>query len=527
MRAAVAAFVAGALLTATAAQAATDVPVVATRLGRVSGIAQGSSRAYLGLPFAQPPVGDLRWRAPAAPRAWTGVRDGSRFSANCYQADAGRFGPYTPEFMSGPPVSEDCLYLNVWAPATAATRLPVLVWIHGGGFGGGSGSIPIYNGANLAARGAVVVTINYRVGPFGFMAHPGLSAESPDGVSGNYGLLDMVAALRWVQDNIASFGGDPRRVTVAGQSAGAMAINALLLSPAAKGLFAGAITESGTAAGRVALTLPEAEAEGVKLAGKVGAQSVADLRAIAPDVILKESGSGPPRPTGPRPLRMVPNVDGKVIVGDPFDPRTPLLNPVPQLSGYNRDEGRGVTRGTRRTPAEFETWVRAQFGGQADRLLALYPHATDAEATASGDLLPRDLTTVTHALFGEERARTAGTAFYPYLFEHIYPGPESKMYGTFHTAEVPYVFGVLDQQGRPFTDEDRRISSRVQDYWLAFMRSGAPAAPGLAPWPKSRTGGSEVMALGDRFGAIPAASTPERAAALRDLVLEQGFRAFL
>jgi para-nitrobenzyl esterase len=502
-------------------------PVVATVQGQVSGVRQAGAEAFLGIPFARPPVGALRWREPMKLEPWRGVRDGSKFGANCYQAPAQRFGPYTPEFMiDASPVSEDCLYLNVWRPAGGGKDLPVLVWIHGGGFGGGSGSIPIYDGARLAAKGAVVVTINYRVGAFGFLAHPALSAESPLGTSGNYGLLDMIAALQWVRDNAARFGGDPVRVTVAGQSAGAMAINGLMLSPFAKGLFARAVAESGTAAGSVVIGRADAEREGQALATKLGASTAADLRRLPAQAVLDASGAGPPVAGAPPRPRLGPVVDGKVLPADPNDPTRPLSVNAPFLTGYNRDEGRGVTLGQASTPAAFEQAVRAGFGPFADRVLALYPHATDAEATASAALLPRDMVTTTLAAWAQARARVSGQRLYVYLFEHPYPGPEAAQFGTFHTAEVPYLFGVLDQQGRPFTDDDRRISDRVQAYWLKFMRSGDPNGQGLPAWPAARDGALEVMRLGDRFAAEPAASTPERLTLLREVVAAQGYAAF-
>jgi len=501
--------------------------VISTAYGSVSGIVEGGSHAYLGLPFGKPPVGELRWRAPEKPEAWTGVRDGSKFGANCYQAEARRFGPYTPEFMiDSSPVSEDCLYLNVWTPAQGGTRLPVLVFIHGGGFGGGSGSIVIYNGARLAAQGAVVVTVNYRVGAFGFLAHPALR-EGPDGTSGNYGLLDMVASLEWVRDNIAAFGGDPASVTVAGQSAGAMAINALLVSPQAQGLFHRVITESGTAGGRVAVPLDEAERSGSGLADKLGARTAAELRAVSAAALLEASGSGPPQPGAPPRPRLVPVVDGKVVVSDPNDPRVAPLSKVPQMSGYNRDEGRGVTLGQSSTPADFMAKVRERYGAFANRILEAYPHATDAEATQSAYLLPRDTTTVTHAVFGQLRSQSSGQPFYPYLFEHVYPGPESAQFGTFHTSEVPYIFGVLDIEGRPFTEEDQRVSRQWQAYVLGFMRTGKPEAADLPPWPASRSESLSIMGLGDQPGERAAASSPEREAILRDYVNATGFTAFL
>ncbi len=221
---------------------------------------------------------------------------------------------------------------------------------------------------------------------------------------------------------------------------------------------------------------------------------------------------------------MVPVFDGKVVVGDPNDPTTEPIVKVPQLSGYNRDEGRGVSLGQKSTPAAFEESVRARFGGIADRVLAVYPHANDSEATQSAYLLPRDAATATHAVFGQARTQSAGQPFYPYLFEHVYPGPEAAMFGTFHTAEVPYVFGILDQQGRPFNAEDRRISEEVQAYWLNFMRTGNPNGKGLPTWGASRADALEVMGLGDKASSRPAASSPERATVLREYVKAAGYR---
>jgi para-nitrobenzyl esterase len=517
---------------ASGATAADNAPVVMSDLGLVAGIRRGDSNAYLGIPFAKPPVGALRWRPPAAPDSWTGVRDGTHFGANCYQAPAARFGPFTHEFMiDRTPVSEDCLYLNLWTPARSLSGLPVLVWIHGGGFGGGSGSIGIYDGARIAAKGAVVITINYRVGAFGFLAHPGLTAESPRATSGNYGLLDMIAALHWVQRNAAHFGGDPAHVTIAGQSAGAMAINDLLVAPDAKGLFAGAIAESGTAASaEVLVTLSQAEAEGRTLAAKVGANSAADLRRMSAEVILKASGSGPPLPGAPRPLRMVPNMDGKVIVGNPNDPATPLSVNVPLLTGYNRDEGHGVTIGVQSSPAAFARAVHDRLGAQANRVTALYPHQTEPEATVSANLWSRDMVAVTLLAWAQVRTRSSGERVYPYIFEHIYPGPESERYGSFHTSEVPYVFGVLNRSDRPFDKRDDRISEQIQAYWLNFMHTGNPNGSNLPPWPAvdadTPASAWQVMSLGDHFGARAAAFTPQRCKILGEAIAKGPYAAF-
>jgi para-nitrobenzyl esterase len=515
-------FVASLAALATPVFAQPAAAVIATEQGRVSGVPDLASDAYLAIPFARPPVGPLRWRPPEAPAVWNGVRDGSHFSANCYQAPATGFGPFTPEFMADGPVSEDCLYLNVWKPTGPAKNLPVLVFIHGGGLGGGAGSIPIYNGARLAAKGAVVITINYRLGAFGFLAHPELTAESPRKTSGNYGLLDTIAALKWVRANVSCFGGDPANVTVSGQSAGAMLVNDLLMSPEAKGLFSAAIAESGTGAGIAAPPLAAAEAVGVEFAGKVGAHSLADLRAAPASTILEFSGAGPPKPGEPRRLGFVPTADGKVITANPNNPRAEISVDVPFLTGWNRDEGAGLSGMTKSTsPAQFESAVRGVYGSFAERVLAAYPHANDAEATQSANLLPRELTLASLALWAEARTTTSGQRVYVYQFAHTYPGPDSAEYGAFHTAEVPYIFGVLDQQGRPFNDADRAVSEQMQAYWLGFMTTHKPTAPGRPAGPPIEAGRLRILQLGDTSEVRPAVSTPERLAILKAFIASQ------
>ena len=283
--------------------AAIDGPV-RIESGLVHGVTNGNITAFKGVPFAAPPVGDLRWREPQPPADWQGVRNAGHFSAACFQAKSGAFGPWSAEFIAKNAMeggsSEDCLYLNVWTPAAeAGERRPVMVWIYGGGFTSGSGDVPVYDGAGLASKGIVMVTFNYRVGTLGFLAHPELSKESGHGASGNYALLDMLAALKWVRRNISAFGGDPGNVTIAGQSAGAFAVNYLMASPLAKGLFERAIAESGGAFSQ-AQPLDPAEAAGAKLG------TLADLRAKPADAFLRP-------PNGYRPG---PVIDGYVLPED-------------------------------------------------------------------------------------------------------------------------------------------------------------------------------------------------------------------
>ena len=491
-------------------------PIVTTESGKISGILQNGAYGYLGIPYAQPPVGPLRWQPPQAVAAWTGIRDGSRFGSNCYQAPPGQFGPYTPEFLIVLPVSEDCLYLNVWTPARRTQSLPVAFWIHGGGFSSGSASIPIYNGSRLAAKGVVVVGINYRLGAFGFLAHPDLTAESSRKVSGNYGLLDLIAGLRWVQENIASFGGDPAKVTIMGQSAGAMAANSLIVSPDAKGLFSAAIAESGSGNAPQTLHLEEAEVQGVDLAKTVGAHSLLELRAAPAEAILKASSGPLPGSGGTPPLRYAPVIDGHMLTKSPSDPLTLPVSNVPLLTGFNSDEVglKGLDQTT--SASSFERDVQQQYGALSDRILAQYPHVSDAEATASSVLLIRDRLMSNLILWGEVRTQSSGQRVYAYVFDHPYPVPNTAKWGSFHTAEVPYIFGALDAEGRKFTAADAQVSDQIQAYWINFMRRGDPNPGGDSTWPQVMLGSGLLMEIGDHAGVRPAVSSSARLAVLRE-----------
>jgi para-nitrobenzyl esterase len=516
-----AAIASGMVCLAATAAAARGATTVAVEQGTLQGTSRQSVVAFLGVPFAAPPLGDLRWRPPAKPVAWTGVRKADHFGASCYQPfPAPSFGPYTKEFTDTPAPSEDCLFLNVWAPPKKGTY-PVLVWIHGGGFGGGSGAVPIYDGANLAAKGAVVVTINYRVGPFGFLAHPALSAEDPHHASGNYGLLDQIAALKWVRKNIARFGGDPAKVTIAGQSAGAASVNDLLVSPLAAGLFSRAISESGSGMGVDAPPLAAAEQEGIKFAAYVGASSAGGLRALPAEKIQSAVYlpiAGPVPDTMPR-IRFRPVLDGYVMTRDATDPAAPSTSKAPLLTGFTADEASDQAPKTRDALIND---VRARFGTHADSILALYPHASEAEAAASAKLLARDRYLASLVLWTNSRRATSGDPVYRYEFTQPVPVTQGPSFGAFHTAEVPYLFGNLDTSWRPYDATDRRVAGLVQSYWLNFARTGNPNGNGLPQWPAVNGKSDEVFKLGPDPVSGPAVSTPERLAALRGFVADGG-----
>ncbi len=479
--------------------------VVSTTGGEIRGKASSGAEAFLGIPYAAPPVGELRWREPQAALPWQGVRDAASFGPVCQQGVPAPWGPYTAEFLAAPPMSEDCLTLNVWKPKGPARNLPVMVYIHGGGFGGGAGSLPIYDGARLAARGAVVVTINYRVGVLGFMAHPALTAESPLGSSGNYGLLDQIAALKWVRANAARFGGDAGNVTVSGESAGAASVADLMVSPMAKGLFDKAIAFSGASMAVDVPPLSTNEAIGAALAAKLGKDSLAGMRAVPAEALIDATRYVPGvASSGPPPLRFVPNVDGKVVPFDPIRASGPVASPVPLITGYNSAEMIDMAV---RTPAQFEAAVRARYGASADRLLALYPHATDEEAVASNALIARDRYMAGLLLWSKERTRSAGQPVYAYLYDHAYPMVKGgQSWGAFHSSQLPYVFGNIGLGDRSWTAADSRVVRQWQDRLLAFMRG---AVPGKG-WTKVGKSSATVMGLGDREGMRAAVSSPER-----------------
>jgi para-nitrobenzyl esterase len=483
---------------------------VHTESGLVTGApaADKSIAVFKGIPFAAPPVGDGRWRAPQPPVKWQGIRAADRFGANCMQTIVEEKKPWTHEFMAHGDVSEDCLFLNIWTAGSPNERRPVLVFLHGGANTEGSGSIDGYNGQGLARKGVVMITINYRLGVFGFFTHPELSGESANHVSGNYALLDQIAALNWVKKNIAAFGGDPERVTVAGQSAGASDIALLIVSPLAKGLFQRAIMESGGAPGTGGgRPLSVAEADGVKFAEAKGAHSLAELRALpAKDIFSPVAG-----------LRFGPVTDGYVVPAAPSEIfAAGKQNDVPTLTGSNADEnGASPKPGT--TAAQFESQARQRHGDLAAEFLKIYPVQSDREAPARSNEAARDRQRVLYDEWAVSRSKTAKTPVYVYFYNHVLPGPDSGQYGAFHTSEVPYVLNSLAESGRPFTAEDRKVAETLSSYWANFAAGGDPNGKGLPHWPSTTEQPRMVMELGDVSKAIPAAGTDAKYEFLRKL----------
>ena len=496
-----------ALLPASFARAvtrATPAPVIVrVARGKLAGFRQGAVDAFLGIPYAAPPVGRKRWRAPQPVAHWRGVRTADRFAPSCWQGitPAG-IGPWTHEYVPQGRVSEDCLYLNVWTPSTARRgRLPVLVWIPGGGFVSGSGSAAVYDGAKLATQGIVVVTINYRVGILGFFVTPALAAEAARGhePAGNYGLQDMLAALRWVHRNIAAFGGDPEAVTVAGQSVGAIAVHDLIVSPLAAGLFERAIAESGLPDTVPTPPLARAEKAGEAFARAKGAPTLAALRAMPPQDLTT---TAPPL-KGPL---LLPIVDGTLL---PAPPERLLaagkLTDVPILAGIDADEATGFSGPllTSMSQVEWHALLAREFGAMASRFGRLYAAGTGVDTGAGVERahaarqLHRDLGLAELWRWSRVWLAHARRPAYAYLFDHPEPGPDSGRWGVFHSSELPYVFGTLDAAPqRHFTRFDRSLSRTVSRYWVNFVKTGTPNGHGLPHWPRMRGPDPSLMVIG-------------------------------
>lgn len=451
-------------------------------------------REYLGIPFAAPPVGELRWRPPQPVAPWQGIRAADRFSPACMQR---QYAPDNGSWNRGLiQTSEDCLYLNVWTPAASATeKLPVLVWIYGGGGVNGSTAEPIYDGNAIARKGVVVVSMNYRLNVFGWLAHPELTRESEHYASGNYASLDQLAGIRWVRNNIAQFGGDPSQITIWGESGGSRSVNFLVASPLLKGLARGAIAESHTTFGRMS-TLAEAEANGLEFAGAAGKNSLAELRAMPAQDLLEAFGKRPAGLNGAI-------VDGWFLPQDLYTIYSQgRQNDIALLTGATNDEGgniggigampAGGGRGRGGTPdnlASYIVWARRTFGAKADTLLKLYPAADDAQARRAYHDVYRDINFAGHRTWARLQTTTGKAPAYLYIFSHVPPHPAGNgnnpapAMGAVHFSEVIYVFHNLRMKDYPWTDLDHKVAETLSSYWTNFARQGNPNGPGLVNWP--------------------------------------------
>ena len=459
--------------------------------------------AYLGIPFAAPPVGDLRWRPPQPAVHWQGVREADHFGASCMQIEPGSLLPWTEEFMTQGAMSEDCLFLNVWTAAKSASeKRAVMVFFYGGGFTEGSSSVAVYNGAELARKGVVVVTPNYRVGPLGYFVYPDLTKESERHSSGNYGLLDQIAALEWVHKNIAAFGGDPNRVTIFGQSAGAVSVADLMRSPLATGLFARAIAESGPGifpaitldAG---MTFEQRQQQGVKYAESKGAHSLADLRAL-PAADFFKSTPGSRGTTGAR----GPVKDGWVLTAEHPAHEVPII--VGMVAG-DAEFASGFGAPAAPTVASYTSAAQKTYGNMAATFLKLYPAEKDDDVTAAKTASQTDRARVSIDVWCEGQVKRSGRV-YTYFFGRPIPWPAHPEFGAFHTSEVPYIFKTLKLLDRPWEPVDLKLSEIMASYWSNFAKAGDPNAPGLPQWPSYDPASHITMELGEHVGAIPEAS---------------------
>jgi para-nitrobenzyl esterase len=484
--------------------AAASGPQVKTRLGIVEGKDDGAVQVFLGIPYATPPVGDLRWKPPVPATKWTGVRKATDFGSHCLQGKV--FGDMN---FRDPGGSEDCLTLNVWVPAKrTSAKLPVMVWIYGGGFVAGTTSEARQDGTVLAQQGVIVVSMNYRLGVFGFFVHPELAKESGRNSAGNYGLLDQLAALHWVHDNIAAFGGDPANVTIFGESAGSFSVSSQMASPLSQGLFQKAIGESGAAFSRSGLSfeaLSAREEKDVKLVSeKLGVSTLAELRAIPAEKLLQVFGK-----PGPGSFAFGPDVDGYFLPESvPAIFAAGKQNDVSLLAGWNHDEGSFEVVFSPQKPSAESMKANAEkdFGEKATEFLKLYPTDTDEQMLRSAlDYAGDRFIALSTWDWMEAQSKTGKQPIYRYRFD-LGPPPanaNAPKLGAFHSAEIEYVFGQLDSKaGVPWRPEDRQLSEEMQKYWTNFAKTGDPNGTGLPEWPRySAADGWPVMYLGAQSAA--------------------------
>jgi para-nitrobenzyl esterase len=459
--------------------------VIVTEAGKVEGTQENGFKSFKGIPFAAPPVGELRWKDPQPVEPWEGILKADTFACGCSQAQNLR------------PQSEDCLYLNIWTPANfAGEKLPVMVWIHGGGFSAGAPLEATYYGEKLTQKGVIYVSIAYRLGQLGFLAHPELSAESPNKVSGNYGILDQIAALQWIQRNIAAFGGDPAKVTIFGESAGAISVSILCASPLAKGLFIGAISESGGNFGPVEknsrqdgiVSLKGAENIGVEFMKQMGANSIEELRKMDPQDFFNNRSGGRGG--------FWPNADGYVIPDDQYKLyETGKYNDVNVIIGTNSDEGGMFTRPSQ--PDAYKKRTEERFGYFAERILEAYPGDTEEQTyTSSADIFRETAFAWPSWAWARLQSRTGHSKVFMYYFDQKQPeNPRMpvKLRGAPHAAEIKYVLENIDPNR--YGEDDLKLSDMMGTYWTNFAKYGDPNGENLPVWPEFTEENPSVMYL--------------------------------
>ena len=455
-------------------------PAVELQHGRLLGVRRGDINVFRGIPYAAPPTGEGRWKPPSPPSNWTGVRNAAAFGPSCIQPDVP-----TSSLYHEPPLqtSEDCLTLNIWARPDSV-KAPVIVWIHGGSLRVGGSAQAMYDGSEFARRGVVFVSFNYRLGVLGWLAHPRLNAESPDGISGNYGLLDQIAALQWVGANIADFGGDPTNVTVMGESAGALSVSYLLASPDASGLFQKAIIQSANSRnfpelGTSAYGIPAADGMGAAVLSALDLDGLDAARSAAAQDLTDKAGRFGFVPQG--------TIDGKVLpsqIIDSFDHGS--FSKVPILAGFNSGEVRSQRLFMPRVPEDYEASIAARYGDRAAEVLALYP-AEDVDASMLATLRDGIYGWATERIVRKETE--AGQPAFMYVFDYCYPSAREADLCAFHASELPFVFGVLDPEHLsvnwpvPDGQQDRAISRALLDYWTSFAATGQPESDHGPTWP--------------------------------------------
>jgi para-nitrobenzyl esterase len=464
------------VFTAVVMQAA-STPEAKIDTGKLRGKADGNISVFLGIPYAAPPVGNLRWKAPAPPAKWSGARDATQFGSRCMQGAI-----YSDMVFRDPGINEDCLYLNVWTSAKKGAKLPVMVWIYGGGFVAGATSEPRQEGTNLAKHGVVVVSMNYRLGVFGFLVHPDLIAESGRNSAGNYGLLDQVAALEWVKRNISAFGGDPNNVTIFGESAGSFSVSALMASPRTKGLFHKAIGESGAAFSTTGLRFEPAATVAPRHAKfaeeSLAAKTIAEARAVPAQKVLEAAMDASKGGT----FRFGPDVDGYFLPEPvPAIFAAGKQNDVPLLAGWNHDEAEFTVEKDKSPVASLKEYATKHFGDKADEFLRLYPGDTDEQTLRSlRDAAGDQFIAFSTWRWLEAQRKTGKSHTFRYRFDQSHPADPKRPSdaGAYHSAEIEYVFGQLDPENwiswRP---EDRNLTEAMQTYWSNFAKAGDPNGP--------------------------------------------------